>query len=422
MGLAEKVSDLQHQVKNLKSDIREGDNARKHLMREIEDYQEKLQACRIKLRDEKAEKLGLQKRFLGLQSKVQPAKAGRINGAVANSVKKVVRSSFWRKEKFIRSEAELEKWGAIIALEADGSKDKFHGKDPNSEEYKADMAKFVATYGPVITCCLNEYRSSCQSQLKKAWKKFESLCKEGKIPGAEAIPSELLRAPDPKELEQISLRKVWVDGDDAGLKALKEAWFLWYWDFLLPLCAGNGYWGIGQRYYGPISLFCPADKPGQKAVTSPTESMTVCMYENCYHKWNYEEQCDRLGVPVDPKHKHSTTQYSDSRAGQNRWGGWISEGRKRYASLVLKFRAARRSSRAKDVEEWALNKLREHNRIPEKEAKRKASKGRKRKRAEPAEEEEDEGYVSFAESDVDVTVAGSDVEEEDEEQAGEADE
>jgi hypothetical protein len=90
--------------------------------------------------------------------------------------------------------------------------------------------------------------------------------------------------------------------------------------------------------------------------------------------------------------------------------------------LVLKFRAARRSSRAKDVEEWALKKLREHNRIPEKEAKRKASMGRKRKRQEPAEEEEDEGYVSFAESDVDQTVAGSDVEEEDEEQAAEADE
>ena len=406
MGLAKKCQEQTKELKGLRTDLRTKTKEHAELMKEIEAFDDKFERYKERFKADKEEKAALKAKIADLQSKVVPAKAGKINSAIEEAVKKVVRKKFWRTDKFIRNEEELDRAGAMIALECDGTKDKFLGKDVTSEAYQVEMKKFVATYGPVITTCLNEYRSTCQSQLKKAWLKFEHDYVSSQIAGSVPIYSGV-RAPNPKELLDVALRKVWVDGDDDDYKAMKEAWYLWYWDCLLPLCAGKGAWGIGQRYYGPISSYCPADKPGQKVITSPTEAITCLMYENCYGKWLYEEECKKNKVPVDPKHKLATTLYSDCKVGQNRWGGWDKAGRMKYAVLVGKFKAARRKPRAAKVEEWALNALREYHMIPEKEEKRKASRSRKRKFPEVVVEEDgNEGYVSFAESDVDGTVGG----------------
>ena len=320
---------------------------------------------------------------LGKQPK---SKAQKVNDAIADRVKKIVRKPVWRIYKFITCEKELKKVGTMIALECDGVKDDLAGLDRESPEFQGIITTFVDTYGGIITSTLNEYRSTCQSQIKKV---FTARLESG------------LLLPTPDQLREILKRKDLFEddeGDDGLTSEAKKSGFLWYWDELLPKTAGNGMWGLSQRYYGTISKHTPAGQPKKVCITSPTKTMTLLFYYNGYSKWLYEEKCAKKKVDPDKNHPHFYTKYSDSKAGQNRWGGWGNAGRKMFKELLQEISATRRSSEARKAEAWALKALRLANSIEQLEERRANSRCRKRKTDTAVSEDEEEGYVSYTES------------------------
>jgi hypothetical protein len=267
----------------------------------------------------------------------------------------------------------------FVAPKLEDWQKKHGGKTPDSEAYKREINQFIVTYGTTITKCINEYRSTCQSQMKQAWTK---LLKAGK------------RAPTPAQLLQVALRKgLFLKSDSEEDKKQKQEWFLWYWDKLLPRAAGKGNWNESKRHYGTLSTFCPKNQPKLLAITSATESSTNVMYENVYSRWLYEHLQDESKAFKDPKNPAMCPKYSDCKVGQNKWGGWGTAGRRRYYELLGQFKEARRSKYSRKVEDWALKTLRERHDIAQKEAKR-AMKGRKRKINEVG----DDGYVEYVES------------------------
>ncbi len=92
------------------------------------------------------------------------------------------------------------------------------------------------------------------------------------------------------------------------------------------------------------------------------------------------------------------TMYLDSKAGQNKWGGWGIEGRNKFKEFRDEISDARGSKVSERAEQWALKALRSENKIDELEAKRANSRCRKRKTDSHVSEDEEEGYVSYAES------------------------
>ena len=321
---------------------------------------------------------------LKARGKQPKSQAQKVNEAIADRVKKIVKKLVWRIHKFITCDKELKKVGTMVALDCDGVKDDLSGLDPESPEFEAIIDTFVATYGGIITSTLNEYRSTCQSRVRKVWKlRLES----GKP------------LPTPHQLRQILKRKDIFLDDERGITSKeKQSILLWYWDELLPKTAGNGYWGMNQRYYGTISKHTLPGQPKKVCITSPTEAMTLLFYFNGYEKWFYEEECAKKKVDLDKDKQAFYTKYSDSKAGQNKWGGWGIEGRKKFKEFRDEISDARGSKKSARAEEWALKALRSEHKIDELEAKRANSRCRKRKTDSHVSEDEEEGYVSYAES------------------------
>ena len=85
--------------------------------------------------------------------------------------------------------------------------------------------------------------------------------------------------------------------------------------------------------------------------------MTLLFYYNGYSKWLYEDTCAKKKVDPDKNHPHFYTKYSDSKAGQNRWGGWDNAGRKVFKKLLQEISASRCTSAAQKAEDWALKAL-----------------------------------------------------------------
>ena len=279
-----------------------------------------------------------------------------------------------------RCNEDLKKCVEFVAPKIEVWQKKHGGKTPDSEAYKHEIKQFTLTYGPTITKCMNEYRSTCQSQMKKAWKE---LLDSGKS------------APTPAQLLQVALRKgLFLKSDSEQVRKQKQEWFLWYWDKLLPKAAGKGNWKESHRHYGTLSTFCPKNQPKLLAITSATEGSTNVMYENVYSRWVYEYQQDANNAYVDPKNLAMKPKYSDCKVGQNKWGGWGTAGRKRYYDLLGQFKEVRKNKKARKVEDWALKMLQERHKIAEKEAKRAMKGGTKRKINEVG----DDGYVEYVES------------------------
>ena len=328
------------------------------------------------------QKATLEAQIAELQQKLkeQAPVADVVSDDVAGKVQVVLRSQYWRGVKFLRCEEDLKKCVEFVAPKIPVWQKKHGGKTPDSEDYKREIKQFTLTYGPTITKCMNEYRSTCQSQMKKAWKE---LMDAGKDP------------PTPAQLLQVALRKgLFLKSDSEQVRAKKQEWFLWYWDKLLPKAAGKGNWNESQRHYGTLSSFCPKNQPGLLVITSATEGSTNVMYENVYSRWVYEYHQNYSNLDVDPKNPAMKPKFSDCKVGQNKWGGWGTAGRKRYYDLLGQFKEVRKNKKARKVEDWALKMLQEKHKIAEKEAKRAMKGGTKRKINEVV----DDGYVEYVES------------------------
>lgn len=114
----------------------------------------------------------------------------------------------------------------------------------------------------------------------------------------------------------------------------------------------------------------------------------VGTYTNCYNKWLYLGNYKKDGgKDPDRKNAEMKTAFIDTDAGQARWGGWNKSGRDFIKAKAKEIAEARQQPHVAEVEELALKRIREEQKIEERDQKRLA---RKRRRTIIEEEEESE--------------------------------
>ena len=88
-----------------------------------------------------------------------------------------------------------------------------------------------------------------------------------------------------------------------------------------------------MRFFGTITDHAPLDNPDDKYITNSDETLIVLMWENCSKHFPYVAKCKRDGVDSDPTNPNYQTHWSNSLAGQNKFGGWNDDGRARFVEL-----------------------------------------------------------------------------------------
>lgn len=272
----------------------------------------------------------------------RPSKSGSQNDALMLLVKTKTKGSLWRTCKFVANEQQLERVCRKICLDTDEGKAKF--KELSEEEFDDYVIDFTDLYGKMVLKDMNEQRNSVQQALKKVWL-------EARKEGLHVKSKDLLT---------VILREDLIDPEgEPGKFAQNRELFAWYWDKFVGKVAGHENWGPSIKYHGLMCSHAPPDEPSQKYVTSSTEALALLMVENCEKKWRYVAKCKEDGVEVDKEHKNYVTRYTDSKAGQCKYGGWNGKGRKRFSQLLKEIMAARRSEEGEIAEKACLKALRQ---------------------------------------------------------------
>ena len=240
------------------------------------------------------------------------------------------------------------------------------------EQVEKWVEAYSEAYGSVITAALNGHRSERQGGLRTA---YLERAKDGK------------KLPNPSELLQIVKRK------DIDPKEHPENWelFLWYWEVLLTKVVGSKRWGYSQKYYGRISDHAPPDKPNDPYISASDEAMVVLLWENCGQRFPYAAKCAAKGEKENKKDKLYQSKYTDASCGQDKWGGWNAEGRKRFRELCRGITKSKnkRADAIKELETAALQHFQEKYKLNT--DKKKGRKGRTPKDF----EEDEEAEVEF---------------------------
>ena len=266
------------------------------------------------------------------------------NDGMKLRVEELVKLDLFQMQKFLANEAQLLIACTFIAKRTSEYQDY---KDKPKKAQKVWFKKFTACYGGVVTKTLNDKRSYVQQNLKKV---YFALWKDGK------------KAPTAKELLRLALRKdlldvpavkavkakAAVEGEDGeddipAVEAVKavaavdnsanRSAFEFYWVEILGRVAGNHYWGRNQKFYSRISTSYPTGETVFKNIPSCTEAAVVLFIENCIKRWEYLWKCKQDGTDIDKKHEDFDPVFSDACSGQQKFGGWKSEGRVRLKDL-----------------------------------------------------------------------------------------
>lgn len=208
---------------------------------------------------------------------------------------------------------------------------------------------FAENYGDSICKVINSNRTNTMSALKKAYVTRHCAGKS---------------CPTPKQLGDVICRKnLEYDENDPTKNAEQREWFMWYWEELLPKVTGKYVWGHSIRNYGTISAHTYPDDPKKKYITSSDEALVLTCYENGGQRFPYSAKCEKNGRKPDKSSAQFTTRWSDAAVGQNKWGGWSAEGRKRYNTLRSVISKAKRKPHVAAVESFALKAIQKKNGI-----------------------------------------------------------
>lgn len=297
------------------------------------------------------------------------------NQGYADLVVKKTKRELWRTVKFLSNEktelAATERCLDLLKIKEfmltnDKAKDKV---------IKAKRADFVGTYNSDCREGINEQRSYVQSQMKKVFNKAMS---------NEVVP------PSVEDLYKVVTRDIPLpsDTDEAQQEEHERlmAVFLWYWDDLLPKCAGNIYWRDSIRRHQCISI---ANHEGKQCITSSTEAMCALMYDNCREKWEKmyarKKEDPTAKMPKkkdDPETDDFAGKYSDAQSGQSKYGGWNPEGLEKFRQVVGQVKAARQTEKSAQLERFCLDMVRHRYKIkPEDPVVTGGKRGKKRKKA-----------------------------------------
>ena len=273
-------------------------------------------------------------------------------------------------------------------------------KDKDKEEQDVWFKRFAKCYGNLVNHQLNDHRSYVQQNIKKLyfdlWKKGQDTPTAVQllrvalrrdlldVPAVKAVKAvEAVEAVDAEEGEEgeegtDAVPAVEAVEASAAVKKISNKEnrkiFRWCWDEVLPKVGGQTYWSSNQRHYDLISCSTPLGETEFKNIPSSSEAFVILIVENCLKRWRYLYKCGEDGTPPDKKNAENKAKYSDSCAGQNRFGGWSPAGRQRFIALKARIGNARKRSHVEEVEKVCLDALRVAHGIAEKDAKRKKKK------------------------------------------------
>ena len=278
------------------------------------------------------------------------------HSAIKALIKGTIKTKLWRLVKFVSTEVELKR-AAIKCLGLCGITGyDIDSKDP---EEVAKVDEWCEEHSQIVSSQLNDHRSYVVSRIKDVC--FEYLDKH---PGEELPPTA--------EIEHIVARHT----------QSQEAIFVWWWDEVLEKATGNTiHWNEKLRYYETISASLVGNTPKMLNMTSSTEAFALICYEGNRTKWQKMHELKKenpkkknirifkneaeVKNPIPANHYAYTdeypqleSKYTDSKAGQQKFGGWKKTGLDRFVQLRIMNAKARRTSGGRKLEDLTLVALR----------------------------------------------------------------
>ena len=186
--------------------------------------------------------------------------------------------------------------------------------------------------------------------------------------------------PNVEQIYDLAMRNKLDDATPEAERLLHEKLFDKYWNVLLPKVAGHSAWGPTKRHYCLLSSGKVDDEdPESELLVTPSDEAFLCViWENCYSKWWYREQCNRKTPKVEPdeKHKDMKTPFTDAKGGQKKYGGWNAEGINRYDQVCAQITKNRIDQKEyiEAVEQNALDRIQAACEVTDKEANKKKKK------------------------------------------------
>lgn len=278
-----------------------------------------------------------------------------------DSVLEAFKEHCWPQTKFIANRGELKANCARIMAVLPQFQD-LVAKDNADEDINIDA--FVDIYGNAICGYLNSQRTGVAGNMRKAYVKRAS--NGSKMPTAKELLSVIYRKDLVfKEIPEGASKDLQaaIKAENEGIRTNLEI-FRWYWECLLPCVSGKQYWGLNIRKHVTISKGVFPDDRSKKYVTSSDEALVLIMYENCDTRFPWVAQCYSKGKTFK-NHKAEikdgklyVSKWTDSKAGQCKWGGWSEQGRIRYGQHRQNIARARKLDSTHVAEKWVLARIR----------------------------------------------------------------
>lgn len=334
--------------------------------------------------DEDKEKAELKLKLARMQKRMKLDRTGAskstsgTQSAMQNCVRKCTKTKLWKICKFIKSPGKLDK-GVKFVME---SLDLQELDGLEGQELVEAQETWKAQYSPDVRTALNKQRNYCQQELREV---MERECFK---------PEKEDEFPNEKEILDVVLRNKLDENTPDEERERFEMIFDNYWNVLVPKVAGHSSWGPAKRHYQLLSSGKedPDDQACQPYVSASDEAFIAVLWLNCYKKWWYKEQMRREKKNVDPNHADMQTPYTDSKAGQKKFGGWNKAGIEKYDELCKLIKENRKTEKEyiQGVEEAALERIRKQEKTAEKEEKRKTKKRTKKQQDGFSDDDDDE--------------------------------
>jgi hypothetical protein len=302
--------------------------------------------------------------------------------AMSREVQKCAKQKLWKVCKFIKNEKKLRKATRFVMKQLElADFVGLEGKDLiNAEE------DWIATYKEDVRKALNKQRNYVQQECRDL---MMQVFKDNKT----------AEFPNHQELKELCHRdKLDLETPEAERKVYQTK-FDNYVDVLLPKVAGHQAWNPNHRHYSLVSTGgLDDDGQGGGYVTPSDEAFLVTLWKNCYAKWLYKHKCKQEGTEVDPDHADMKTPFTNPKAGQKKYGGWTPEGVEYYdhAEAAIAKNRVDQKDYIKQVEELALDRIREKQQVAEKEASRKTKKVTGKRKSAALDEDEDDDEEDFS--------------------------
>ena len=262
-------------------------------------------------------------------------------------------------------------------------------KGLEGEKLKAAQEVWIGKYKNDVRLAINKQRNYVQQELRdfmmNEFEQGNDLC-----------------FPDVEQMEALVLRDNLDDNTDPATVALFETLFEAYWH-LLAKVSGNSFWNSHKRLHFLISSdgFGDGELGSYDTyVTTSDEAFLLTIWKNCYEKWYAKAMIEREGLEEEEDvEKALETPFTDSRAGQKKFGGWNDQGIKYYNKwhdLIIDNRKNNKEY-LMDVEKLALARIRKaeelEEEVPEEEPKKQS--GKRKAEDQPVEDIDEDDFETW---------------------------